>query len=123
MQKRSLEYFQNRIVTFFVQAINRNFDEKQAIDYFVGKITKFDEIGIWYEHPVSKCNNFIFYDKIISISEEELVEQQMPEQLDNLAKEEMNKQLSELDPENLTIEVQDSQPVLETVEDFRKFIS
>lgn len=73
-QIRSLEYFKNRIVTFFVYSINRDFDEKQCVDYFVGKVTKLDEMGIWYEHVSNKCTNFIFYDKIVSISEEQVFE-------------------------------------------------
>lgn len=75
-QKRSLEYFKNKIVTFFVPSINRNFDEKQSVDYFVGKVVSLDDAGIWYEHPINKCMNFIFYERIISISEEQIVEGQ-----------------------------------------------
>jgi hypothetical protein len=72
-QKRSLEYFKNKIVTFFVSPINRNFDEEQILDYFLGRVTEMDDQGIWFEHVKSKCMNFIFYDKIISISEEKFI--------------------------------------------------
>lgn len=79
-QKRSLEFFKNKVVTFFVPAINRNFDEKQSIDYFVGKVVSLDDAGIWFEHPSNKFMNFIFYDKIISISEEQVLVESDPEQ-------------------------------------------
>lgn len=72
-QKRSLEYFRNKIVTFIVGPINRQFDEEQNLNYFLGKITQLDESGIWFEHVQTKCLNFIFYDKIISLAEEKFV--------------------------------------------------
>lgn len=124
-QIRSLEYFRNKIVSFFVPSINRNFDEKQSIDYFVGKIVKLDEAGIWYEHPVNRCQNFIFYDKIISLSEEQfLPEQDLTVENDEKQVEKMNEELSNIDPQNMEIVVEEQQrPASLTVEDFRKFIS
>ena len=47
--------------------------EEQSINYFVGKLVKLDDFGIWYEHPASKCMTFIFYDKILSIAEEQVI--------------------------------------------------
>jgi len=84
-QKRNLDYFRNKIVTIFTSPINRNFTEQEALEYFVGKITSIDDNGIWYEHLKTKCLNFIFYNKITSISEEKFipadqVEQAMSEQ-------------------------------------------
>jgi hypothetical protein len=123
-QKRGLEYFQNKIVTFFVSPINRNFDEKQTIDYFVGKVINLDEAGIWYEHPVNKCKNFIFYDKIISISEEEIIHE-----IEDVSdpsveeKEEMNKKLANIDVENMVVEIEDKKQMPQSIEDFRRFIS
>lgn len=72
-QRRNLEYFKNKIVTFFTSPINRDFQEKQLVDYFVGKITDLDESGIWYEHPATKQKNFIFYNFISLIAEEQVV--------------------------------------------------
>lgn len=72
-QKRNLEYFRNKVCTVITPAINRTFDEKTSIDYFVGKITKIDEVGIWYEHIQSKCLNFVFYNNLISIAEEKML--------------------------------------------------
>ena len=77
-QRRELNYFVNKVVTFIVPAINRSFNEESMIDYFVGKVTKVDEAGIWYEHIKTKCLNFLFFDKIISIAEEKIVEIEEP---------------------------------------------
>lgn len=121
-QKRNLEYFINKIVTFFVPNINRNFDEKQHIDYFVGKFLKTDDAGIWFEHPVSKCRNFIFYDKIISISEEEIIyeenihnEQEPTENLQEV-------DLSELE-ENEIPNIIKEPNIPSSIDEFRRFIS
>ncbi len=73
-QRKEFLYFINKIVTFIVPSINRSFDEGIMIDYFVGRVIKVDECGIWYEHIKTNCKNFIFYDKIISIAEEKIVE-------------------------------------------------
>jgi hypothetical protein len=73
--KRNLKYFENKIVTFFTNRINRDFDEETIINYFVGKILKIDDDGIWYEHVANKCQNFIFYNAIISIAEEMVKEE------------------------------------------------
>ena len=72
-QKRNLDYFLNKIVTFIVSPINRNFDEKQSIEYFVGKVTKFDNMGVWHEHPKTKNLSFIFYNHLVSIAEEQVI--------------------------------------------------
>jgi hypothetical protein len=72
-QKRNLDYFLNKIVSFIVSPINRNFDEKQSIEYFVGKVTKFDKMGVWYEHPKTKNLNFIFYNYLVCIAEEQVI--------------------------------------------------
>lgn len=72
-QKRNLEYFKNKVCTIITPAINRNFDENILIDYFVGRITKIDEAGVWYEHLQSKCLNFVFYNQLIGIAEEKII--------------------------------------------------
>lgn len=77
-QRRELGYFIDKVVTFIVPSINRSFDEQSMIDYFVGKVIKIDEAGIWYEHIKTKCLNFLFFDKIISIAEEKIVEIEEP---------------------------------------------
>jgi hypothetical protein len=80
-QKRNLDYFRNKIVTIFTSPINRQFGEQELLEYFVGKITSIDDGGIWYEHLKTKCLNFIFYDKITSISEERFIPADQAEQM------------------------------------------
>jgi hypothetical protein len=80
-QKRNLDYFKNKIVTIFTSPINRQFSEQELLEYFVGKITSIDDNGIWYEHLKTKCLNFIFYDKITSISEERFISADQAEQM------------------------------------------
>lgn len=72
-QRRNLEYFKNKICTVITTSINRNFEEKTLIDYFVGKITKIDEAGLWYEHVQTKCLNFVFFNQLIGIAEEKVI--------------------------------------------------
>ena len=80
-QKRNLDYFKNKIVTIFTSPINRQFSEQELLEYFVGKITSIDDNGRWYEHLKTKCLNFIFYDKITSISEERFISADQAEQM------------------------------------------
>lgn len=91
-QRRSLEYFKNKFVTFFVGPINRQFDEQECLNYFLGKVVQIDESGIWYEHTQKKLLSFIFFEKIISIAEEKFVleektgdvDQTPPESMENI---------------------------------------
>lgn len=69
-QRKSFEYFIDRVCTFIVPNINRNFTEETNIEYFVGRVTKIDELGIWYENLKSKKMNFIFYNNLVSVAEE-----------------------------------------------------
>lgn len=79
-QKRSLENFKNKVVTFITGPINRNFTEEILINYFVGKVKSIEDYGITYEHVVTKALNFIFYDKIITIAEESYKEEACKEE-------------------------------------------
>jgi len=69
-QRKSFEYFLGRVCTFIVPNINRDFTEQTNIEYFVGKVTKIDELGIWYENLNYQKMNFIFYSNLVSIAEE-----------------------------------------------------
>ena len=69
-QKKSLEFFKNKVITVFVGPINRNFTEKDTVNYFVGILTEVDDNGIWYKHAANGCMNFVFFDKILAICEE-----------------------------------------------------
>jgi hypothetical protein len=79
-QRRTLEYFKNKIVTIFVGPINRNFEEKDSINYFVGRLTEVDDNGIWYQHIGNMCMNFVFFNQVVSISEEQIKPKQKIEE-------------------------------------------
>lgn len=72
-QKKSLEYFIGKVVTMLAPPINRNLDDSGVLSYFLGKVTKIDEAGLWFKNIDTNCENFIFYNKLISIAEEVVV--------------------------------------------------
>jgi len=91
-QISGLNYFLDKVVTFIVPSINRKFDEKIMIDYFVGKVVKIDEFGFWYSHIQTGCKNFIFHEKIISIAEEQIFKEEFVEPVqEQSVNEEINK--------------------------------
>lgn len=69
-QIQSWQYFVGKVCTIITSPINRNFSEKILLDYFLGRIKKFDEMGIWYEHLNSKKMNFVFYSYVVTVAEE-----------------------------------------------------
>ena len=74
----TIQYFVGKICTIFTSPINRQFDERQNLDYFVGRVDGFDDKGILMSHVVSNCKNFYFFQNVISIAEEQLVDSDDP---------------------------------------------
>lgn len=72
-QSKNLEYFLGKIVTFVTPPINRPLQDRDILNYMLGRVTKIDENGIWFQHLESKNLNFIFYHNLISIAEEQVV--------------------------------------------------
>jgi hypothetical protein len=83
-QRERLQYFVDRIVSFIVPATSKRFEENDIIQYFVGRVTAIDEMGIWYRHLETNCMNFIFYENIISIAEEKFTPDEPEVQEDNV---------------------------------------
>lgn len=88
MKIKNLEYFIDKICTIFTVSCNRNFKEENpatypqpVFHYFVGKILDIDDKGILLQQWNSdkKLRSFFFLDHVISISEEELLNPQNPE--------------------------------------------
>lgn len=83
MQKEELErirdYFIGKVVTVITPTINWNFDEKQTMDYFVGRVDHVSENGIWVTHPTTLCKNFYFMNQITGIVEEQVVYKDDPQ--------------------------------------------
>ena len=74
----TLQYFVGKICTIFTAPINREFNERQNVDYFVGRVDGFDDKGILMSHVVSDCKNYYFFQNVISIAEEQLVDSDDP---------------------------------------------
>ena len=65
--------FLNKICTIFVKATNRNFNEEQNINYFVGCIIDISNEGILIEHPENKCKSFFYKESVVGLAEELIV--------------------------------------------------
>ena len=61
MNSEIANLFVNKICTIFVNKINRNFDEEQNVNYFVGKILEINKDGILIEHIANKCKSFFLF--------------------------------------------------------------
>jgi hypothetical protein len=76
---KNLKYFVGKAVTIITTAINRDFDERQKCDYFLGVVESVDELGILTLHPITGCKNYYFYSQICAISEEQVLYPEKPE--------------------------------------------
>ena len=65
-----LQYFINKPCTILTSPINRNFTEKQLLDYFTGFVESVDSEGILLRQLVGGQKSYIFLNNIISIAEE-----------------------------------------------------
>lgn len=87
MIKEELNYFLNKPITVITNSINRNFNEMQSIDYFTGICEKITDYGLFTIHPITGCKNFIFFNLIIGIFEEQQVTEE------HIKEEENNKKI------------------------------
>jgi|SRR5215831_2388589 len=69
----NLTYFVGKACTIFTHPVNRNFNEKQLQDYFIGMVESVDARGIWTKHPLTGCKNYYPMEGIIAICEEQVV--------------------------------------------------
>jgi hypothetical protein len=74
-----LKYFIGKACTISTVEINFRFKEQQMMDYFMGMVESIDESGIWITHPITKCKSYIFLSRIVSISEEQILYENDPE--------------------------------------------
>jgi len=79
----NLNYFINKPITIITNAINRNFNETQSIDYFTGICEKIIEQGIFTYHPITKCKNFILFSSMVGIFEEQQVTEDLLRETNN----------------------------------------
>ena len=76
---KNLEYFIGKAVTVITTPINRDFDERQKCDYFVGVVAFVDSMGVMTQHPITGCKNYYFFSQICVISEEQVLHPEDPE--------------------------------------------
>lgn len=85
--RNNLEYFTNKICTVFTVPFNRDFKSENPntfpqpmFHYFVGRVLEVDSKGIWLEqwNSKKKLRSFFFFNHIISICEEEVLNPQDP---------------------------------------------
>jgi len=74
-----LKYFIGKACTISTVEINFRFKEQQMMDYFMGIVESMDQLGVWIVHPITKCKSYIFFSRIVSISEEQILYENDPE--------------------------------------------
>mgnify|MGYP003328882632 CR=1 FL=1 len=65
-----LNYFLNKPCTIITSPINRDFTEKQLLDYFTGFVESVDSTGVLLRQLSGTQKTYIFINNIISIAEE-----------------------------------------------------
>jgi hypothetical protein len=73
-----LKYFVGKPCTVTTVAINWRYDVEPMMDYFFGIVDKIDENGIMLTHVVTKSKNYIFLKHVVSICEEQFVNEDDP---------------------------------------------
>lgn len=86
--KNTLDYFKDKICTIFTIPTNRDFKSENPktfpqpiFHYFVGRLVEIENKGIWIEqwNSKKKLRSFFFFDHIIGICEEEILNPNDPE--------------------------------------------
>lgn len=87
MKPEGLEYFLGKICTVFTEPTNRDFKSENPqtfpqpiFHYFVGKVVSINSKGMFLEqwNTEKKLRTFFFIDRIIAISEEEILDPSDP---------------------------------------------
>ena len=90
MNSEIINFFLNKVCTIFLNKINRNFNEEQSINYFVGKVLEINKDGILIEHIGNKCKSFFYTHSIIGIAEESFIP---PNEKENLKTSDVKKEI------------------------------
>jgi hypothetical protein len=94
----NLKYFVGKAVSIFTGPINRDFDERQKCDYFVGIVKSVDSMGIMTQHPITGCCNYYFYSQIVGIAEEQILDSANPEHATVIAEIEAKRRMATTPP-------------------------
>lgn len=77
---KKLQHFVGKICTVITNNINKNdFSLEQFCNIFTCMIDSIDSDGISGIHPLTKCRNFFFLDKVVAIVEEQTIKEDHPE--------------------------------------------
>ncbi len=80
LTSKNLGYFVGKVCTILSRPINRQFDEKQSNDYFLGIVECVTEDGIFTTHTITGCKNFYLLKNIVGICEEQVLDPSRPEE-------------------------------------------
>lgn len=85
--KKLQELFVGRVCTILtVRSAKQNFQDEQFPDFFTAQIDSLDEDGVFAKHYITGCSNFYSWPHIISIFEEQVIQEDNP-QYENIMKE------------------------------------
>lgn len=76
---RGLHRFIGKFCTVSTLQINFRFKEEQMFDYFSGILEEVDEHGLLLRHATTRCLNYIFMQHVVSVSEEQVLYEDNPE--------------------------------------------
>jgi hypothetical protein len=77
---KPLQYFVGKICTIFISGhLQRNFNDSQFNDYFVGQIDLINEDFVMTTHPATNCKNCYNLADVVAISEEQQLNPENPE--------------------------------------------
>lgn len=77
--KKLQEYFTGKICTVLTTGVNKTmFSDIQFSEFFTGFVESIDEDGIWTRHHLTGCKNFYPIGYVVSIMEEQIVQESDP---------------------------------------------
>lgn len=95
--KKLQDAFVGKVCTILTTTVAKtNFQDQQFSDFFTGIIEVIDEDGIFAKHLMTGCRNYYTWQHIVSVLEEQVVQQDNPE-YENILKE-----VRKAPPENAT---------------------
>lgn len=86
-----LSYYLNKIVTVHTGGLNRQYGEKERIDYFVGRLISGDRDGFTIAHPMTGARSYFSHKGVVGIAEEIELDPANPEHADMIRKYQENK--------------------------------
>lgn len=80
MNPKKLQNFVGKACTILTIGINKSdFNIEQFCNFFTCLVESIDSDGISGIHPLTKCHNFFFLDKVVGIIEEQTINEDHPD--------------------------------------------